>query len=112
MQTTIELPSDDGSIVAHAAQASTENLSQYRYSVRRLNATSARYGPCEICRQHVSDMCYQMEEKRFSYGGQLHWTTYECNSRFGHEQCLAGTRRENHTVVPLEHMQCGPDYVA
>ncbi len=77
----------------------------YRYAIRRLNAGSGKYGPCEVCRTHASEMFYQMEERQFHYNGKRHWTSHECHSRFGHESCLISKRHAGHSVVPLHHMQ-------
>lgn len=87
-------------------------LPLYRYAIRRLGAGSSKYGPCEVCRTHASEMYYQMEERQFLYNGKHQWTSHECHSKFGHEHCLIGKRHPGHAVVPLEHMQCGPAYVS
>lgn len=94
------------------AMAVPVELPLYRYAIRRLNAGSAKYGPCEVCRAHASEMYYQMEERQFLYNGRMHWTSHECHSTFGHEECLITKRHAGHAVVPLEHMQCGPSYVS
>jgi hypothetical protein len=94
------------------ATTSTPELPLYRYAIRRLNAGSGKYGPCEICRTYATEMFYQMEERQFLYNGKMHWTSHECHSRFGHESCLITARHAGHAVVPLDHMQCGPGYVS
>lgn len=87
----------------------------YRYATRQLNATSAKYGQCEVCKEPVSDVFHQLEQRRYLVVKPARvragWTGHECNNLFGHEHCLVSRRKPNHKVVPLLHMACGPHYV-
>lgn len=72
---------------------------QHRYRITSLRASSAKYGDCEVCRKNVSEVHVQVEERRFEipasdrYAGTKGWTQHQCNSLFGHEQCLVSRRR-------------------
>lgn len=71
---------------------------QYRYRIKRLRSSSEKYGPCEVCKQHVSDVHHQVEQRFYRHASgdeprACGWTHHECNSLFGHEQCLIGRRR-------------------
>ena len=68
---------------------------KYRYKMFRSGGNSDKYGPCEVCGEHVSDVFHQFEEKRYwsKIDKKYSWTCYKCTSLFGHEQCLIGKRR-------------------
>lgn len=59
-----------------------------RYRLIKMNASSSKYGNCEICGKPVADIYLLTMEHESSYGG---WT-YGI-STFGHEECLMGIRR-------------------
>lgn len=46
--------------------------------------SSAKYGPCEVCGEHASDVQHQIEKRKYSGG----WTHHDCTDLFGHEACL------------------------
>ena len=62
----------------------------YRYRLTNTGHSSARFGPCEVCGLHVSEVYIQIEQREFESG----WTGYECFSYFGHEACLRGKQRK------------------
>lgn len=69
-----------------------------RYRLTRLKSSSNRYGPCEVCKEHVPDVYYQVEERYFSHTAarppfREGWTHADCSSIFGHEVCLRARRR-------------------
>lgn len=72
---------------------------QYRYRSRRTGHSSTRFGHCEICKAHVPDVYYQVEERYVAFRDKRgiltaqFWTSHNCNSYFGHEQCLVNVRR-------------------
>lgn len=85
-----------------AAQAMPEGrtfqVGDRRYRLTRLKSSSDRYGPCEACKKHVSDVYYQVEERYFRHASgrppfQEGWTHADCRSIFGHEGCLRARRR-------------------
>lgn len=85
----------------------------YRYRIRSLRHSSERYGPCEVCKKHVTEVFLQVEERFYSipakgtYAGHSGWTHYECHSFFGHGACLASRRRGtfSHNHVDSESRQ-------
>lgn len=87
-------------------------MSGYRYSLSSTGESSRKFGPCEVCGEHASEVFLQVEEKRFRLdaddialipdrvigaeklaSGGWGWTRYECFSYFGHKQCLIQKRR-------------------
>lgn len=67
----------------------------YRYKLTSTGHSSARYGPCEICDTHVSEVFIQTEQRQFSVPGVVEngWTGYQCFTHFGHESCLKSKQR-------------------
>lgn len=75
----------------------TFQVGDRRYRLTRLKSSSDRYGPCEVCKKHVSDMYYQVEERYFMHTSghppfREGWTHGDCRSIFGHELCLRARR--------------------
>lgn len=76
----------------------------YRYRLKSLGDSSARYGNCECCRKLVSEVFIQTEEKSFSldvlddpairavHPDGVGWSMGL--SLFGHEACLMKARKE------------------
>ena len=62
-----------------------EIILQYDYRLKTTGYSSERYGPCEVCGEHCSEVFYQVESK----GGSRH----KCRDLFGHETCLVAARR-------------------
>ncbi|RQR60686.1 hypothetical protein [Burkholderia sp. Bp9015] len=65
----------------------------FRYRLKSTGQSSAYYGVCEACNQHVSEvfvltgaMLYQRK------GGDFGWTGYHCVTVFGHAECVKGRR--------------------
>lgn len=77
----------------------TFTVGQRKYRLTSLGYSSERFGVCEVCKKHVSDVHYQVEEQyyhhvaRADYPGHSGWTHSGCHSYFGHEECLRGKRR-------------------
>lgn len=65
------------------------SVCEYRYRLRNWQESSAKYGPCEVCKGHVSEVHLQVEEARYVGG----WTHYNCVSLWGHKECLLKSRR-------------------
>lgn len=61
----------------------------YRYRMESTGDSSAKYGPCEVCGKHCTEIFHQVEERR--YGNE--WTQAGCNNDFGHADCLKAKRR-------------------
>ncbi|MCL4296270.1 MAG: hypothetical protein KJ077_11100 [Anaerolineae bacterium] len=62
----------------------------YRYRLSSTGNSSAKYGPCEVCGKHASEVFSQSEEREYEPG---QWTGLGCHSYFGHKECLEGKRR-------------------
>lgn len=69
----------------------------YRYNLKSTGASSAKYGNCEVCDKHASEVFYQTEERTYelptfpaNYSG---WTGHGCFSYYGHEECLKSQQR-------------------
>ena len=85
----------------------------FRYHISTTGHSSARYGPCEICGEHVSEVFCQREEQTYDasealqhikqlksngtykFGTPSGWTERGCFSYFGHRSCLEGKQRES-----------------
>lgn len=67
---------------------------QFRYRIKSLGASSAKFGPCEVCAKHVADVLLQTEGTCYlEDDGTLQTTYYGCRDLFGHEACLRSARR-------------------
>lgn len=67
---------------------------QYRYRMRNTGHSSTKFGPCEICGNHVAEVFYQVEGTCYAEDdGSLYPTYAGCRSLFGHETCLKNARR-------------------
>lgn len=83
---------------------------EYRYRLTSTGYSSRRYGNCEICSEHCSEVFIQTENVRYNprrglrndlpyddnmrnEGKPSGWTFYGCFSYFGHEECLLAKRR-------------------
>lgn len=65
-------------------------MTMYSYKLSRMDGSSIKYGPCEVCGNFVSDIFYQSESRETKFG--VH-TYADCHSLFGHEDCLKDIRR-------------------
>jgi len=59
--------------------------SHYTYRLTSMDESSAKYGLCEVCGKHCSEVWYQAEMRSGSY--------YGCRSFFGCKDCLIAQRR-------------------
>jgi hypothetical protein len=69
--------------------------SEYTYRLSDTRYSSERYGVCEVCGEHASDVWYQVEGRLFhsrKHGG-VQITHHECRNAFGHKTCLESIRR-------------------
>lgn len=65
-------------------------MTNYRYEVKSLRQTSEKFGPCEVCDEHVSEVHYQSEWRKYKPDS---WTAHGCTNRFGHLECLVAQQR-------------------
>ena len=70
-----------------------KKMTKYKYKLSRMEGSSIKYGPCEVCGKNVSDVYYQIESR---YTDRGRWTFSGCYNLFGHEDCLVSKRRCNH----------------
>lgn len=72
---------------------------QYRYIIKSTGASSSKYGSCEVCGNHATEVYHQLEEQHYTIEHNDKktegWTKYECNDYFGHKECLESKRRDN-----------------
>lgn len=62
----------------------------YRYKMNSTESSSNKYGVCEVCGKHVSEVYHQIEEKQYN---ETRWTQHGCNNLFGHKECLEKSRK-------------------
>lgn len=70
----------------------TCNGDTFRYRIYETGSGSQKFGPCEICNEHVSSTYHQVEEFWIE-GDDGGWTQFGCHNIFGHRECLASKRR-------------------
>jgi hypothetical protein len=85
-----------GEVVAFYGNEIAQN-DEYKYTLSSTGESSKKYGKCEVCGEHVSEVFLQSETKhyKFEHDGQIYegWTHNKCNSYFGHKECLLSKRR-------------------
>ena len=71
----------------------------FRYRARSTGSSSARYGACEVCHEHCSEVFIQTTLEAFALEpgepgeeNGIGWAHRGC--KFGHEACLVGLRKE------------------
>ena len=72
----------------------------YRYDLTSTEESSNKYGNCDICGKHATEVFYQREEKEYINPiTKLPSTTkYNCRNYFGHKECLESKQR-NHIIT-------------
>ena len=74
----------------------------YRYKLTSLHASSDKYGKCEVCHSHASEVFFQTEEKQFNldaidaaqgFTEPFSWTQHDCTNLFGHKDCLQAAQK-------------------
>jgi hypothetical protein len=72
---------------------------EYRYTISTTGESSNKYGVCDLCGKHATEVFHQREERHyeFEHDGEKFegWTRHNCHSYFGHADCLKGKRRSN-----------------
>jgi hypothetical protein len=74
----------------------------YRYTLRSTGHSSAKFGPCEVCIHHASEVFSQTEEVSYRrHDGTIGWTREGCFDFFGHKACLESRQKatENSTTI-------------
>ncbi len=62
----------------------------YQYTLTSLRESSAKYGNCDVCHKHVSEVFIQRETREYAPD---HWTHEGCHTLFGHKECLERQRK-------------------
>ncbi|MEX4004171.1 hypothetical protein AB4Y38_35405 [Paraburkholderia sp. EG285A] len=77
-----------------------------RYRLVNLGYSSERYGVCEVCAEHVSEVHYQTHERLFmdrhatpDHPHRFGWTNV--SGTFGHRTCLERARKGD-TQLPVQ----------
>ena len=68
----------------------------YHYKISSLHSSSDKYGVCEICKKHASEVFCQSEQREFfnPITNNISLTYADCRPHaFGHEQCLISVQR-------------------
>lgn len=71
-------------------------MPKYHYTMISTRDSSAKYGPCEVCGEHCTEVFHQVEQREFisvEKPDEISLTYYQCWDYFGHENCLIGKRR-------------------
>lgn len=77
----------------------------YRYFLKSTNESSAKFGECQVCHKHASEVYIQSEQRSFVADeidnqqagvpvGTILWTFAGCKTSLGHKECLESIRRE------------------
>lgn len=70
---------------------------KHKYRLTSTDASSQKYGVCMCCGEHATEVFIQSEGKycEFEYDGENMngYTEHNCNSYFGHKECLINKRR-------------------
>lgn len=73
----------------------------YRYRMKNTGHSSTRFGDCQLCGKHVSEVHYQTEQRRYDRGdGTTGYTTRGCRAIYGHAECLRRYRHGTAARVP------------
>jgi hypothetical protein len=64
------------------------------FRLRNLQASSARYGACEICGEHVSEVFIQTRYRPLTEGERARVTGVHEGCTFGHETCLRAIQQK------------------
>jgi len=62
----------------------------YRYKLTDTGQSSAKYGKCEVCGEHCSEVFYQTEQREYfsPVTNSPALTFADCTNLFGHKNCL------------------------
>lgn len=68
----------------------------YHYRISSTHSNSDKYGVCEICKKHASEVFMQSEQRDYfnPITNEISQTYADCRPHtFGHEQCLLSIQR-------------------
>lgn len=72
-----------------------EITDNYKYRMSSTGFSSKKYGKCEVCGQHVSEVFLQVEQRKYfdTINNKKSYTHHGCKDYFGHKDCLIKQRR-------------------
>jgi hypothetical protein len=101
----IQLNKGGKNTMAATAQHVDIKLNKYHYRLTSTGGSSYKYGLCEVCRTHVSEVFLQTEVREYQiyasdppevrrlHPAAIGYTEYKCHTIFGHMACLESRRR-------------------
>ena len=66
---------------------------EYNYSLTNTGQSSSRYGNCEVCREHCSEVWHQVETRNYQIGNYQGQTFGGCRDLWGHKECLESKQK-------------------
>ena len=66
----------------------------FNYRITLLNASSAKYGPCEVCGEFVAAMYIQTKQHEKKIAGTAKVHVINDSVTFGHKTCLEQIRNK------------------
>ncbi len=78
----------------------------YIYRLTNTMNSSSRFGRCQVCDKHVSEVYLQTEygQCKKKTGGYF-WA--DLGGVWGHKDCLIGTRKIGNRTVPMKNLTLG-----
>ena len=70
-------------------------MNEYTYQLKSTGSSSSKYGVCEVCNEHVSEVFHQVEKKDFFSIVTNKIEQQYIQDLFGHEKCLIGRQRKS-----------------
>lgn len=72
-------------------------MSEYKYNLSSCDESSNKLGICQVCGKYVTEVFIQIEERHYNFThnniNYEGWTHHNCNTLFGHENCLKSKQR-------------------
>lgn len=62
-------------------------MNKYKINIVNQNASSAKFGPCEVCNKHASEVFHVWSEEWVENGDDYFYTQHKNVSLFGHKDC-------------------------
>lgn len=69
-----------------------KTIDKYRYRIKNTGFSSKRFGNCEVCGKHVSEVYFQVEQRTVLMNdGTPFWS--RSGDWFGHKECLESKQK-------------------
>ena len=70
----------------------------YRYRLSSTGHSSARFGPCEVCGKHATEVFIQSGQRQYRKSdGSYGWA--RISNYFGHKECLKKQRHRPFVII-------------